>query len=167
MRQRRATDTIITDRTVKRELISNCSHPEIMERIIQAADSLAFTPKAARADAVRLLMAFCNAQPCILWTPHHQEHSRHLAVRIQFGGESVISISRIMWAVFHVVPEQGDHLRAEEDIVHSCEHNGQHNTGWNACLNPAHLVKLDQQSRMKVTQARKLMRQVGLMRVAS
>lgn len=166
MHQRRATDTIITDRTVKHELIRNCSHPEILEEILRLADRLAFTAKPERSAAVAALVAYCEAQPCILWTPHHEEHSRHMTVRIQFGGETVISISRVLWAAFHVVPEQGDQLAPREEIIHSCGTQSDSSTGWNACLNPAHMVKMDATTRMKVSQARKLMRQVGLMRTA-
>ena len=150
MPTRRSTHAFACDRALKRELVEHCSHPEILLEIIQRADRLAFmAPRSeARDQAIYALAEFWNAQPCILWTPPHDEHSRHLTVRIYKHGTAVISITRVIWACVHVVPEQGPQLEADEDLLHSCGNVPHKNTGWNACLNPGHLVRVPAMDRV-------------------
>jgi hypothetical protein len=160
----RPTDNFACTRGLKNSLITGCQHPEILREIIRQADRLAFTPVDDRPAAINAFKAFCASVQtgvgpegsCLLWQPE-DDRIRHVVVRDYRRGESVVSVSRAMWACVHVVSQQGPQLGAEEELHLVCRQNGRANTGWGACLNPAHFIRGDEQTRHELKQARELL----------
>jgi hypothetical protein len=167
IRRARHTGQIVITRQVLAELIDYCTDPTLLRDMLRRAASLAMMANDQRAAAVVALDEFCQQAPCILWQPEHR--TRHVDVPLRNQqGSCVISVARVLWTAFHVVPEQGSDIRGlgcDEEILHTCGTKGQPNTGYGSCLNPAHMVAGDETLRMELARARRVLRSAGLTEV--
>ena len=155
----RPTDNFACTRALKKSLIEGSTNPDLLREIIAMADRLVFTPPDQREDAIVVFQSFCEAAPCILWTPE-DDRIRHVTVQIYSDRETVISVSRAMWACVHTISQQGEQLRANEQLHHTCEKNGRPHTGWGACLNPSHFIRGDAKTNIKLKLARAALAEV-------
>ncbi len=143
-------------------ILARCSNPEALRSVFEL-----LWPLALRRISVLDFTAHCSTLPCILWTPTDPDE-RH--VKVQIPAEShdtvMIHVCRVVWAITHVVADQGAPLRGHEELLHSCGRNGDPNTGRNACLNPGHLMRGTKENRRILMLARRAMRQSGVKQIA-
>lgn len=154
----RATHTLRIDRRLLETIAVNCDLPDLMREIFAHTWAMAFGRMSHD-----VFMKFCRDLPCILWTPEDLS-TRHVNVRVTDDVElRLVCVSRVVWTACQVT---GPLLGSDEELLHSCGNNGAPNTARGMCLNPAHLVRANAESRMALKKARTLLRQVGLTEVA-
>lgn len=155
------TTHIACTRALKKVLIAGLAEDlqPILRDVFARADRLAFTPAVDRPAAILAFDAYCETLPCLPW--FSDERTRHVEVQIYRHGPAVVSVARAVWAVVHVVSQQGPDLGADDELLHRCCTNGDTNTGQGACLNPAHLFRGDAMTRVQVMHARNLLRGLG------
>jgi hypothetical protein len=157
----RDTRTLRIERPVIAEILRSCSHPDLLADIFDRARGLVFGR-----GSVLEFDAYCRQQPCILWQPEDLTQ-RHVTVRVTREQDPiVISIKRVVWTICHTVSAQGPPLGGDEEVLHTCGRNGNHNNGHGVCLNPVHMVRGSCENRTALRQARHLMRTLSLENVA-
>lgn len=154
----RPTETLLLDRQVLETIASNCDNPDLMREIF--AHTWAMALGRCPQD---VFIKFCRDLPCILWAPEDLS-TRHVNVRVKDSMDrKLVCVSRVVWTACQLT---GSLLGGDEELLHTCGHNGEANTARGMCLNPAHLVRANQESRMALKKARFLLRKVGLTEVA-
>lgn len=150
MSRGRDTSTFRIDSAVRKQIIRCCSDPERLAQIFEAARDMVF----GRATLASF-QGFCQTSGCILWQPGDTDSWR-VEVRVTRELEPVlVSVTRAVWAIVNVLPEQKQ-LTSSEEVLHLCGRNGHSSTKVGACLNPAHLIPGNQENRVDLARARKL-----------
>lgn len=161
MRKARHTGSIVITSRVLSDLVDYSTDPTLLREMLRRAASLISVPYTERFAAVEALDEFCRQAPCLLWQPH-VTMTRHVEcpVRNVTGPGVLVSVSRVIWTAFHVIPEQGNNqgVGRDEEILHTCGNNGRPNTGYDTCLNPSHLILANQDLRMELARTRRVMR---------
>lgn len=167
MRRGRDTGTIRLDRQAIKEIVANCSEPEIMREILQVKTWDLAMGRISLLD----FQAYCRSLPCIFWQPEDGTQ-RNVTVRIAGEVDRVmIKVTRVVWTACQITSDQGTMLGAEEELLHTCGNNGHHSSAKGACLNPAHLLRGDEKTRQDLRKARakfdKVMKRQTAVSVAS
>lgn len=159
-RQARHTASIVITAKVISELVDYCTDPDLLRDILRRAAGLISVARDDRAVAVTALEDFCKQAPCILWHPHYRTRHVDVPLRNMQGHTAVISVARVLWTAFYVVPEQGDNkgLGIHDEILHTCGTRGQANTGYGTCLNPGHMLRADEDLRIELARTRRVLR---------
>lgn len=147
----------------REEIIASCDQPALLREVIQRAERLAFLrPGPERASHLAAFDAFCEGLPCLIWQPQDSTKC-HMDIAVTREIYPVIiSVSRVIWTIVHVVSEQGPLLRGYEELLHFCGKNGAPHTGHGACINPAHLLRGTQETRTQLKDARRTLREIGV-----
>ncbi len=162
MAQGRDCNTIRLDKRVRAEILENVDKPTLLAQIFEHSRGLAFGR-----GTVAEFEALCRSMPCIFWMPEDRS-TRHVTVRVSRELDGVmIHVARVVHTIVHVVTTQGPLLRAHDELLHTCGNNGQANTGFGTCLNPAHFATGTTENRVALKQARTLMRSLSLRYVAA
>lgn len=166
----RHTASIVITMKVISELVDYCSDPILLRDILRRAAGLLSVPRGdERMAAVAALEEFCRAAPCIRWQPEHRTRHVDVPLRNMQGHTAVISVARVLWTAFYVVPEQGDNrgLGTEDEILHTCGTRGQANTGYGTCLNPGHMLRANEALRIELARTRRVLRTHNIAQVSA
>lgn len=163
----RHTASIVITMKVLAEMVDYCSDLALLRDILRRSAGLVSVPRAERATAVEALEEFCQQAPCILWQPEHRTRHVDVPLRNMQGETAVVSVARVLWTAFYVVPEQGDNrgIGQHDEILHTCGTRGVANTGYGTCLNPAHMLRANEELRIELARTRRVLRTHGIAQV--
>lgn len=158
MRQGIDTELYLLDRKTLEQVWQNTTHPLAMKIILTD-----WPMELARGRvALPEYEAFWAEQPCMLWTPT-DPNMRHVDIRIRGRlGTALVHVHRVVWAATRqIVKAQGDPLRGDEEIHHSCENRGRAHSAIGVCLNPKCLWRGAKGSHHDVREINQTLKRLG------
>lgn len=132
----RDTDTFNhAHRGIRKTLLENCSDPDLLKVLLDSPMRLPDTP-------------------CILYTRDDGKRHVDYPERKTFkdGGFVLVSVSRAAFAIAR--QNSRDHLKRDEEALHSCGVRGDNATGIGCCINPHHIHKGTEDTRVSARVAR-------------